>query len=117
MRNWPIGSPPSGRSSAIFLSAFTRIDTCNPPGDTTAAAALVRDFLDDAGIGYRTEAPQARMPNLISSITGGAGDGHHLVLKRSTSTCFRSATPLRGPEIRCRARSPRAACMAAARSI
>ena len=63
-----------------FLSAFTRIDTCNPPGDTTAAAALVRDFLDDAGIGYRTEAPQARMPNLISSITGGAGDGHHLVL-------------------------------------
>lgn len=62
-----------------FLRAFTRVDTCNPPGDTTEAADLFRRFLDDEGIGHRTEAPQAATPNLISSFAG-AGDGHHLVL-------------------------------------
>ena len=59
-----------------FLRAFTRIDTCNPPGDTTEAADLFRRFLDDEGIGHRSEAPQAANPNLISSFTG-MGDGPH----------------------------------------
>ena len=54
-----------------FLQAFTRIDTCNPPGDTRAAADLFRQFLDKEGIAHRTEAPQAAMPNLISSFAGG----------------------------------------------
>ena len=62
-----------------FLRAFTRIDTCNPPGDTTEAATLVTDLLDRDGIGHRTEAPQPTMPNLISSFTG-TGPGRHLVL-------------------------------------
>ena len=35
-----------------FLRAFTRIDTCNPPGDTTQAADLFRQFLDAEGIAY-----------------------------------------------------------------
>ena len=62
-----------------FLRAFTRIDTCNPPGDTTEAADLFRRFLDAEGIGHRTEAPQAANPNLISSFTGKDA-GRHLVL-------------------------------------
>ncbi len=62
-----------------FLQALTRIDTCNPPGDTRAAASFVRRFLDDEGIPYRIESPQAEMPNLISSF-GGTGAGRHLVL-------------------------------------
>ena len=62
-----------------FLQTFTRIDTCNPPGDTTEAAALVTNLLDDDGIAHRTEAPQAAMPNLISSFSAG-GPGRHLVL-------------------------------------
>ena len=33
-----------------FLRAFTRIDTCNPPGDTTEAADFFRRFLDEEGI-------------------------------------------------------------------
>ena len=53
-----------------FLRAFTRIDTCNPPGDTTEAADFFRRFLDAEGLAHRTEAPQASMPNLISSFTG-----------------------------------------------
>jgi succinyl-diaminopimelate desuccinylase len=62
-----------------FLQAFTRIDTCNPPGDTTEAADFFRRFLDAEGLSHRTEAPQATMPNLISSFTGSR-PGRHLVL-------------------------------------
>jgi succinyl-diaminopimelate desuccinylase len=62
-----------------FLRAFTRIDTCNPPGDTTKAAELFRAFLDQEGIAHRTEAPQAATPNLIASFAGAAV-GRHLVL-------------------------------------
>ena len=62
-----------------FLRAFTRIDTCNPPGDTRQAADVFRRFLDAEGLSHRTEAPQAAMPNLISSFTG-ARPGRHLVL-------------------------------------
>ena len=62
-----------------FLRAFTRIDTCNPPGDTTDAAEFFRRFLDAEGLAHRTEAPQASMPNQISSFTG-ARPGRHLIL-------------------------------------
>jgi len=62
-----------------FLQEFTRIDTCNPPGDTTKAADLFRRFLDSEGIAHRAEAPQARFPNLISTFAG-ARAGRHLVL-------------------------------------
>ena len=62
-----------------FLRAFTRIDTCNPPGDTTEAADLFRAFLDQEGIAHRTEAPQAHTPNLIATFAG-SGNGRHLVL-------------------------------------
>ena len=70
-----------------FLRAFTRIDTCNPPGDTTQAADLFRQFLDAEGIAHRIEAPQPSTPNLIASFAGGqlraavqfAPRDHHLV--------------------------------------
>ena len=63
-----------------FLQRFARIDTANPPGDTTRAADLFRSFLDGQGIAHRTEAPLAHAPNLIASFAGGAGLGRHLVL-------------------------------------
>ena len=62
-----------------FLQSLTRVDSCNPPGDTTAACDLVSRFLADEGIPCRTEAPRADMPNLISPIAG-RGEGRHLVL-------------------------------------
>jgi succinyl-diaminopimelate desuccinylase len=62
-----------------FLRAFTRIDTCNPPGDTTEAAGFFRRFLDEEGLSHRAEAPQATAPNLISSFAGSK-PGRHLVL-------------------------------------
>jgi succinyl-diaminopimelate desuccinylase len=63
-----------------FLQRFARIDTANPPGDTTRAADLFRTFFDGEGIGCRTEAPLAHAPNLMASFAGGAGTGRHLVL-------------------------------------
>ena len=68
-----------GERQVEFLRCLTRIDTCNPPGDTTAAADVVRRFLATEGIACRTEAPRAEMPNLISPFTGN-GAGRHLVL-------------------------------------
>lgn len=62
-----------------FLQAFTRIDTCNPPGDTRAAADFFRRFLDSEGIAHRTEAPQEAFPNLVTSFAGQK-PGRHLVL-------------------------------------
>ena len=62
-----------------FLRSLTRVDTSNPPGDTTAAAGLVSRFLDAEGIASRTEAPRPEMPNLVSAFAGN-GSGRHLVL-------------------------------------
>ena len=62
-----------------FLRSFTRIDTCNPPGDTREAAALFGRLLDAERIGHRTEAPRPEFPNLISTFDG-ARPGRHLVL-------------------------------------
>ena len=62
-----------------FLQSLTRIDTCNPPGDTRAAADLVARFLSAEGIACRTVAPRPEMPNLVSSFEGSGG-GRHLVL-------------------------------------
>ncbi len=62
-----------------LLRSLTRIDTSNPPGDTTAAAELVSRFLADEGVSWRTEAPRPEMPNLVSTFAG-RGAGRHLVL-------------------------------------
>jgi succinyl-diaminopimelate desuccinylase len=68
-----------GQRLVEFLQAFTRIDTCNPPGDTRAGAAFVAGVLEAAGLPYRTIAPQEAMPNLVAT-TGFAAPGRHLVL-------------------------------------
>ena len=62
-----------------FLQDLTRIDTCNPPGDTRAGAAFVCRFLEAAGLPYRRIAPREEMPNLVAS-TRFAEPGRHLVL-------------------------------------
>ena len=62
-----------------FLQDFTRIDTCNPPGDTRRGADLVAGLLASAGLPFRTVAPHADKPNLVASVAGPA-PGRHLVL-------------------------------------
>ena len=62
-----------------LLRRLTRIDTGNPPGDTRAAADLVRRFLGAEGVPCRTEAPRPEMPNLVSTFAGRR-NGRRLVL-------------------------------------
>ena len=63
-----------------FLQAFTRIDTCNPPGDTRAGAAFVQAFLDKAGLPYRRIDSQETMPNVVATTRFDSPGQHPLVL-------------------------------------
>ncbi len=67
------------RRLIAFLQAFTRIDTCNPPGDTRAAADFVRAVLDEATLPSEVIAPQVTMPNIVAT-RRFAVPGKHLVL-------------------------------------
>src|SRR5580692_8576994 len=62
-----------------FLQGFIRAKSPNPPGDTRAAAAHIKAFLDSQGLPYRTIAPQESMPNIVGSFVGNE-PGRHLVL-------------------------------------
>jgi succinyl-diaminopimelate desuccinylase len=57
----------------------------NPPGDTTAAAAVVTAYIERQRLAYRTIAPQASMPNLVATVEGGR-PGPHLVFNGHLDT-------------------------------
>lgn len=84
-----IGSP--GRVKARLLEALearreelvelcaraVRIPSENPPGDTTAIARFVREYLEALGLAVREYAPKPDRPNLVASL----GEARpHLVL-------------------------------------
>jgi succinyl-diaminopimelate desuccinylase len=62
-----------------FLSAFVRVPSPNPPGDTRAAAAFLHDELAAQGVpvSYRTAKPE--WPNVVGTFAA-RGAGPHLVL-------------------------------------
>ena len=62
-----------------FLRRFIRCSSPNPPGDTRAAAAHIRDLLDRRGTEYRVIAPQETMPNIVAAFAAGK-PGRHLAL-------------------------------------
>ena len=66
-------------SIVTFLQEFVRARSPNPPGDTRAAMAHVRTFLDKKGLGYRLHTRDETMPNLVASKLFGSGE-KHLVL-------------------------------------
>jgi succinyl-diaminopimelate desuccinylase len=76
----------------------------NPPGDTTAAAAVVGRYLEQQGLGYRVVAPQTTMPNLVATVEG-ARPGPHLVFNGHLDTFpagdqARWTTPPFRPDVR-----------------
>ena len=62
-----------------FLQDFVRARSPNPPGDTRAAMAHVRSFLDARGLEYTLHTREETMPNLVASRAFVAGK-KHLVL-------------------------------------
>ncbi|EXJ80894.1 hypothetical protein A1O3_07182 [Capronia epimyces CBS 606.96] len=63
-----------------FLQSFIQAPSPNPPGDTVQAASVIREYLSGHGVESETIAPQERMPNILSEITGGSGDGPRVVM-------------------------------------
>jgi acetylornithine deacetylase/succinyl-diaminopimelate desuccinylase-like protein len=56
-----------------LLQQLIRIDTTNPPGNETAAAELLRDYLLDAGVECELYAKIPERANLVARIPGRAG--------------------------------------------
>jgi acetylornithine deacetylase/succinyl-diaminopimelate desuccinylase-like protein len=68
-----------------LLQELLRLDTTNPPGNETAAAELLRDYLDEAGVPCDVLAAEPDRANLVARIPG-AGDGKRLLLLSHTDT-------------------------------
>ena len=68
-----------------LLQALIRVDTVNPPGNETAAAELLRDYLQSSGVECELYARVPERANLIARIRG-RGDGPTLMLLSHTDT-------------------------------
>jgi acetylornithine deacetylase/succinyl-diaminopimelate desuccinylase-like protein len=62
-----------------LLSRLIRIDTTNPPGNETAAAELLRDYLEANGLECELYARTPERANVVTRIRG-SGDGPSLLL-------------------------------------
>jgi acetylornithine deacetylase/succinyl-diaminopimelate desuccinylase-like protein len=56
-----------------LLQRLIRVDTTNPPGNETAAAELLRDYLEAAGVECELIAKVPERANLVARIPGGDG--------------------------------------------
>jgi acetylornithine deacetylase/succinyl-diaminopimelate desuccinylase-like protein len=56
-----------------LLQRLIRVDTTNPPGNETAAAELLRDYLQGSGVACQLIAKVPERANLVARIPGGSG--------------------------------------------
>jgi acetylornithine deacetylase/succinyl-diaminopimelate desuccinylase-like protein len=68
-----------------LLQGLIRLDTVNPPGNETAAAELLRDYLEDSGVVCELFAKIPERANLVARIPG-RGAGPRLALLSHTDT-------------------------------
>jgi acetylornithine deacetylase/succinyl-diaminopimelate desuccinylase-like protein len=68
-----------------LLQDLIRLDTVNPPGNETAAAELLRDYLEPFGVVCELYARVPERANLVARIPG-RGDGPRLLLLSHTDT-------------------------------
>jgi acetylornithine deacetylase/succinyl-diaminopimelate desuccinylase-like protein len=74
-----------------LLQELIRIDTTNPPGNETAAAELLRDYLEDAGVSCELYAKIPERANLVARIPGRA-DGPKLLFLSHTDVVLADAS-------------------------
>jgi acetylornithine deacetylase/succinyl-diaminopimelate desuccinylase-like protein len=74
---------------AELLQRLIRVDTTNPPGNETAAAELLRDYLEPAGIECELYARVPERANLVARLRGG--DGPTLALLSHTDVVLADA--------------------------
>src|SRR5690348_16323728 len=65
-----------------LLQRLIRVDTTNPPGNETAAAELLRDYLEENGVACELVAKVPERANLVARLPGG--DGPSLLLLSHT---------------------------------
>jgi len=68
-----------------LLQRLIRVDTVNPPGNETAAAELLREYLEANGVECELYARIPERANLVARIRG-SGDGPRLALLSHTDT-------------------------------
>jgi acetylornithine deacetylase/succinyl-diaminopimelate desuccinylase-like protein len=74
-----------------LLQELIRIDTTNPPGNETAAAELLRDYLEDAGVSCELYARIPERANLVARIPGRSG-GRKLLFLSHTDVVLADAS-------------------------
>jgi acetylornithine deacetylase/succinyl-diaminopimelate desuccinylase-like protein len=74
-----------------LLQELIRIDTTNPPGNETAAAELLRNYLEDAGVSCELYAKIPERANLVACIPGRA-DGPKLLFLSHTDVVLADAS-------------------------
>ena len=74
-----------------LLQGLIRIDTTNPPGNETAAAELLRDYLEDSGVECELYAKIPERANLVARIPG-RGDGPRLLFLSHTDVVLADAS-------------------------
>ena len=74
-----------------LLQELIRVDTVNPPGNETAAAELLREYLESNGVRCELFAKVPDRANLVARIPGGVDDGPRLALLSHTDTVLADA--------------------------
>ncbi len=73
-----------------LLQELIRVDTTNPPGNETAAAELLRAYLEDSGVACELYAKVAERANLVACIPGVA-EGPKLLFLSHTDVVLADA--------------------------
>jgi acetylornithine deacetylase/succinyl-diaminopimelate desuccinylase-like protein len=73
-----------------LLQELIRVDTTNPPGNETAAAELLRAYLEDSGVACELYAKIPERANLVARIPG-SGDGPTLLFLSHTDVVLADA--------------------------
>lgn len=68
-----------------LLGRLIQVDTVNPPGNETRAAEVLREYLEDSGVGCELYAKVPERANLVARIPG-SGAGPRLLLLSHTDT-------------------------------
>src|SRR5436190_15602908 len=66
-----------------LLQELIRVDTTNPPGNETAAAELLREYLGDHGVDAELFARIPERANLVARISGSGGGPRLLLLSHT----------------------------------
>ena len=74
-----------------LLSRLIQVDTTNPPGNETAAAELLRAYLEANGVGCELYARDPDRANLVARIPG-SGEGSSLLLLGHTDVVLADAS-------------------------